>query len=228
MKRESSKKFVTIEEHHLILDTADLMHALESDDPSRVIDSPPLQPMLVVDKAAVAPADLMAMLRKMNPEIPESARLTLAVTWQEQVEIDPAQMQQAASPAYQPPAYQPPHYPHQQPPQGYTGQPPAGYQPPVTQHPPGSAMQCRTCGTLPMLHGPTPDCMDVQGCGRVLRERGQLLPPRTVPPPGAPSMGIGASGASPPGVLVNRDTGETAFADKNGLPYGHHDDYGGR
>jgi hypothetical protein len=39
---------------------------------------------------------------------------------------------------------------------------------------------------------------------------------------------MGAGGVAPPGVLVNRETGEKAFADKNGMPYGKHDDYSAR
>jgi hypothetical protein len=227
MKRESSKKIVTIEEHSLILDQADLMHALEADDPSRVIDNPELKAILYVGQEAVAPSALINMIRAMNPDIPEHAKLTLAVTWQEQVEIDPAQMQPMPPPQYAPP----PQYYQQQPPP-YTGHPPAGYQPPMQPPvaqptPQAHGQQCRTCGAVPMVHGPTPDCMDAGGCGRVLRERGQLLPPKTVPPPGAPDVGIG-TGAPAPGILINRETGETAFADKNGMPYGRHDDYSAR
>lgn len=227
MKRESSKKIVTIEEHNVILDEADLMHALEADDPSRVIDNPPLQPVLFVDQEAISPSALMTMLRTMNPDIPEGAKLVLAVTWQEQVEVDPSQMQQQLPPQQFPPGPMPYFNPYQymQPP---AGQPPM--QPPIAQPQPpqptpqAQGQQCRTCGAVPMVHGPTPDCMDAAGCGRVLRERGQLLPPKTVPPPGTEGVGMGSPPTSAQ-MLVNRETGESVFADKNGMPYGRHDDY---
>ena len=52
--------------------------------------------------------------------------------------------------------------------------------------------------------------------------------PKTVIPQGAPSIGMGGQGFAAPGILTNRETGEQVFADKNGSPYGRHDDYSTR
>lgn len=241
MKQDSSKKFVTIEDHHLILEPEDLTHAIEAADPETVGDEElELQTVLVVNGEAIDAEGLLTMLRSMNPAIPEDATFTLAVKWQEQVEFDPSQLvaQQAPTGPLSPqqtrqqmqqlaPNGQPYHQQQQFTPQ-YAQQMQQQYapaqQPQFRQPMAPGAQQCRTCGAVPDVQGPTPDCMDAAGCGRVLRERGQLLPPRTVPPPGAPGVGMGP-GRVGPGKLVNRATGEVAFADRNGMPYGKHDDY---
>ena len=236
MKQESSRKFVTIEEHSLILDESDLTRAIEAADADAVGNEElELQPILLVDGKAISPDNLLTMLRSMNPNIPEGAKFALAITWQEQVEFDPSQMmapqapqqtrqqmQQMApqgAPYHQQQQFTPQYAQQMQ--QQYAPAPPQFQQQPFQQPNP---QQCRTCAAVPDLHGPMPDCMDAMGCGRVLREKGQLLPPRTVLPPGAPSLGMGPA----PGVLINRETGAQAFADKNGMPYGVHSDYSNR
>ena len=84
---------------------------------------------------------------------------------------------------------------------------------------------CATCGAVPDLHGPTPECRDESGCGRVLRTRGALPVGRAVEPGGVNAPGMGGSSLPGTSMLVNRETGEQIFAGGDGTPYGRHDDY---
>jgi hypothetical protein len=85
---------------------------------------------------------------------------------------------------------------------------------------------CRTCGALPAVYGPTPDCHDAEGCGKVRQEKGEVAIPTIAP--AAMGNGVHVPGNNaplPPNIAVNRETGERAFLSKDGSLYGKHDDY---
>lgn len=224
MKSMSTKKVVTIEEFAVQLDRGDIAELIEMDNPTNTVsprdvtvcvsapsDEARVGDFSVAQTRIIGASQLLEMARTKNPEIPADAEIVLAVRWQKAVEgaqIQPMQPQYA--PSAMVPA--PPGYAHVAP----GGQPIA----------PQDALQCATCGGVPGIQGPTPDCQDVNGCGRVRALRGDLPVPKSVDPAGAPQVGVGL-GVGTPGtkMLVNRETGQKVFADKKGAPYGVHDDY---
>jgi len=217
MKHESKRKVVTVEEHLITFNRDELADLLkdvlpDADD----IDPRKIRLCAVVGDAesVIGPSDLKRLLREKVEDIPDSAEIALSVRWRQEVEgaVDP-------SPAM---------YQAQQ----------AGMVPtaPTAPLPADSEMiangaPCGTCGSIPDLHGPTPDCEDAQGCGRVRRMKGDLpiatakpaqnedRIPGTGMPGGAPGSGAGTR------YLINRETGQKVFADEFGAPYGFHDDY---
>lgn len=229
MKHESTRKVVMVEEHHVLLSKQDLLAVMESQNPEELLTEADIQPMLHLgdSEKAMGARSILDLVRVMNKDIPENAEVVLAVRWREETESQqqPQQPQQQmmmmpAQMMMQPPVtYQPPQQ-HagrglQQPPPMQQQQAP----PPVVQ-----AQQCRTCGAVPDLQGPTPDCMDAMGCAHVRSQRGNLPVPTSVLPDGGPSIGLGGGGdpTRMPGtqMLVNRETGEKKFASRDGTPYG--------
>jgi len=238
MQRESKTRQVTIEEHVVTVTLDDLAQALEAEFLSEDEENPAvfkpedLRVCVGVGEGKIlGPSELMNVLRRGIERLPEGAEIVLAVRWQEEVEAEanpPAPMGQPGYPPA-PQSYYPPqpvyHHPPPPPPQPYYPPQQPQYQAPP-QAPPQQQQQraptCTTCGGQPDVQGPTPECMDPLGCGRVLQQRGPMPVGRAVPPPnmGAVGAGILRGGG---GKLVNRETGESAFADATGGPYGAHD-----
>lgn len=218
MKRNSQRRLVTIEEHSVTFGRDDLLELVQAEEPEMFasLDERDMTPSLVIqttDKdgeakhAVLQPARLIEMMRSVDEEIPENAEVVLAVRWRKEVE---AQAMPPVAGRVQPP----------------TPILPAGvdHDTSYLAEAAASGESCETCGGVPDIQGPTPDCHDVSGCARVRTTKGEIAVARTVEPENAPRVGIGGTG---PGThkLVNRETGETAFADKNGMPYGKHEDY---
>lgn len=90
--------------------------------------------------------------------------------------------------------------------------------------PPQNATRCPTCDGTPYIDGPTPDCHDESGCGLVRREKGEIVIPKAIAAANSPVL-MKDSLTPPPGMMVNRETGQRAFMAKDGTPYGVHDDY---
>jgi len=207
MKQNTVKKVVSVEEHSVTFDRRDLREVMEQEDPEASVSIKTLVPGLVVDfgegPQLLPSSRVMEMLRTYNADIPEDAEIVIAARWRREEEITIAQ---ASAGLMQ------------------SGMPlnlPANTR---TGPPPGS---CGTCGGVPDQQGPTPECMDANGCARVRSLRGDLPIVRTVTPTG-PGANVGLGGGAPgrgTQILTNRDTGQTAFADKEGRPYGVHDDY---
>lgn len=215
MKAMSSRKVVQIEEHAVQFDKRDLAEMIESEDPTNTVDPRDLTIFVSATTAGSSEpkgygaSQLLEMARSKNSDIPEDAEVVISVRWRK--ETDAPQMPV--------PQYAPQYAPA-----------PAGYVPNHSQQggaiAPQDARQCATCGALPAVQGPTPDCHDVNGCGAVRQLRGELPIPKAVDAPNAPQVGVGL-GAPSKGtkLLINRETGEKAFADRDGRPYGKHDDY---
>jgi len=219
MKKLSQKKVVTVEECALQLDKRDLAEMIESESPETTVDprdvtvcvsAPASEDARVGDLHApgtriIGASQLLEMARARNQEIPEDAEIVISVRWRKEVEG-------GFVPAPQP-MYAAPTQPMMAAPGGQ-------------QIDPQDAMQCATCGGVPGIQGPTPDCQDVNGCGRVRKIRGDLPVPKALEVQGAPQVGVGL-GAPMRGTqkLTNRETGKTVFADRDGQPYGHHEDY---
>lgn len=230
VKKLSQKKVVTIEECALQFDKRDLAEMIEAENPETTVDprdvtvcvsAPAGEESRVGDLSApgtrvIGASQLLEMARSRNQEIPEDAEIVISVRWRKEVECGfvPAQQPMYAAASQQPmPMYA---AAPQQPMAAPGGQ----------QIDPQDAMQCATCGGVPGIQGPTPDCQDVLGCGRVRQLRGDLPVPKALDVQGAPQVGVGL-GAPMRGTqkLTNRETGKTVFADRDGAPYGHHDDY---
>jgi hypothetical protein len=219
MKTETDRRVITVETHTASFDLQDILFALNQVNPDEVPEDASPRAVVALGTGIIDSTQLLLALRQLNGEIPEEAEVGISIKWRVEKEGPPP------APPQQPQQ-------HQAPPQViYAAPPQQHYQPPPgPQYPqaPQNAAQCRTCGGVPNVHGPTPGCMDAQGCGHVLRTRGQPMIPRTVPPQGAPQVGLGGAAFAPPGRLINRETGEQVFADKNGMPYGRHEDYSTR
>jgi hypothetical protein len=149
------------------------------------------------------------MVRALNEEVPENAEVCISIRWREEVEVDPKQLAAMQARA--------------QAPQG-TGVPPGQ---PIMR---GVGPVCITCGGYPEGAGPTPDCEDESGCGRIREHYGDMPVPTVAAPGGAGAhvgLGGGGGGGARKVVVPDKETGaaKTVFAGKDGAPYGHHDDY---
>ena len=219
MKEQTVKKVMAVEEHSVTFSKKDLREVMEQEDPSASVGIKTLVPGLVVDfgegPQLLPSSKVLEMLRAFNPEIPEDAELVIAARWRREEEITIPVAGVTPGFARGPVAHNTqPGVPLVLP--GVT--PPAG----------APVVPCGTCGGSPDAEGPTPDCAAEQGCARVRATKGELPVVQTVTPtgPGAnigPVGGVGGSGRSQ--LLTNRETGETAFADKEGRPYGVGYDY---
>jgi hypothetical protein len=199
---------VTIEEHSVTFSKADLAGMLEGEAEGGLVDERDLAVGVMVGKDhIIGPNQLLEMVRSVDQEIPEGAEVVLAVRWRQEVEVTQAPPRNLAAEPLMPAGVAPT-------PDGYAAAP-------------GNNASCRTCGSVPAIQGPTPDCNDALGCALVRAEKGEIGIARSVEPEGAPQIGVGGQG---PGtrMLVNRETGEKIFADKNGGAYGRHDDYSAR
>lgn len=211
MKHESKRKVVTVEEHLITFNRDELADLLRSALPEDTeIDPRSINLCAIVGDDAenvIGPSDLRKIARSQVEEIPEDAEVVLSIRWRKEVEG-------IAHPAPAPAAYAPAAAP---------------VAPPADGEMVASGAPCATCGSVPDLHGPTPDCEDAVGCGRVRRLKGEMPVPKSAPAQSAahvPGTG-GPAGQDGPGThyLVNRDTGEQVFADQMGGAYGHHEDY---
>ena len=205
MEHQTNRKQLVIEEHVVTFGRMDIVEALDAALAEEGVMVTPSRTSVCVaigKDALIDAVKLMEMLRAMKEDIPEHAELVLAVRWREEVSSN------AVSPAGALPLAR------------LGGTVP---QPVQTVNP----SECETCGGVPAIAGPTPDCEDEDGCARVRRQKGAMPIARTVEPQGGSTVGQGGRGANepPPGVLVNRETGQTAFADQTGNPYGVHEDY---
>jgi hypothetical protein len=233
MQRETNQRTICVEEHVVTVTKDDLAEALQGElaGDGIMVKADELRVCVGIGESQiVGPSQLRDLLRAQIEGLPDNAEIVLAVRWREEVEAPahpPAPAGQPHYPApqayYPPPGYYPPQPQYQPPPPQYQ-QPP---QQPQYQQPPQGGPICTTCGGQPDLQGPTPECADPMGCGRVRAQRGDLPVGRAVPPPGVGSVGAGIlrGGAS---TLVNRETGETAFAAHDGRPYGVGHDYDNR
>lgn len=201
MEHNTSRRHITVEEHVVTFGKMDIVEALDSELAGEGIMVAPRITRLCVavgEETVVGPTRLLEMLRTAKEDIPEEAELVLAVRWRKEV----SNAAVAARP----------------------GSLPRTAPPPVK-----TAGRCATCQGVPAIDGPTPDCEDEDGCGMVRAVKGELPIVQTEVPQGTANIGHGGGGRGanepPPGVLVNRETGEKAFADRDGRPYGHHDDY---
>ncbi|HET6496119.1 MAG TPA: hypothetical protein VFH61_12235 [Thermoleophilia bacterium] len=195
MEHQTNRKIVQIEEHVVTFGRMDLVEALDAELASEGVMVTPSRTSVcvAVGKDALVDAErLMMMLRTVKEDIPENAELVLAVRWREEVSSN------AVSPA---------------------GLPVARVAGTAGPAPVINPSECATCGSVPAIVGPTPDCADESGCARVRRQKGEMPIARTVEPDGASGIGHRA----PPGILINRETGKRAFADQTGNPYGNHD-----
>lgn len=222
MKQNTVKKVMAVEEHSVTFDKKDLREVMEQDAPDRAHEIKQLIPGLVVDFGdgpQLLPASrVMEALRAYNSEIPEDADLVIAARWRREEEITIPVA--GATPGFSrgPVAHAPVG------PQAGVPILPTGVVPPA-----GNGPACGTCGGYPHAEGPTPDCIDPAGCAHVRATKGELPVQQTQTPTG-PGANIGVvggigAGAGQAAILTNRETGETAFADKNGSPYGVGYDY---
>jgi len=220
MKHESKRKVVTVEEHLITFNRDELADLLKDVLPEETeIDPRDIKLCAVVGNAesVIGPTDLKKIAREKVEDIPDDAEIVFSVRWRKEVERPPA------APMVSPAMYQAQ--------QAGMVPPPAA---PAATLPADSEMvasgaPCGTCGSVPDLHGPTPDCEDEEGCGRVRHLKGEL-PIATAKPreseASVPGTGVpGVQGGPGTRYLVNRETGERVFAGEDGSPYGHHDDY---
>lgn len=225
MERKTDRKTIQVEEHVVTVTKSDLVEALliEFRDEEEIAVKPDEVRVCVglgQDKI-LGPSQLMEILRKQIENLPENAEVVLAIRWREEVEAPDYPPARVGRPGYHQPQPQPqPYYPPQ--PQPYYPPPQPYYPPPQAppQHQGGPT--CTTCGGQPDLQGPTPECGDPMGCGRVRVQRGEMPVGRAIPPPGVGNVGAGILRGSGQ-KLFNRETGEEAFADQHGAPYGKFD-----
>lgn len=232
MKHETVRRFISVEQHFVSLRRKDLAQLLSSE------DNPINERDLFITvtngqdaKGVFVAADILKRaLEQMNEKnddgeevgagIPDDAEVTISIGWRREVEVGPNQIPMHA-PAPTQPAFGP----------GAAPIMPPGVASTFNPSDVGSHAACRTCGTVPDLHGPTPDCQDQYGCARVRAHRGDL--PIVQANPEGPAPQVGAGGILPGQVgtthgtqmLTNRETGERVFAAKDGLPYGVGYDY---
>lgn len=224
MKEQTVKKVMAVEEHSVTFNKRDLREVMEQENPENAHAIRQLVPGLVVDfgegPQLLPSSRVMEALRAYNGEIPEDAELVIAARWrrEEEIEIPVA----GVTPGFA---------------RGHVQHAPAVAQPqpgvplvlPGVAPPGGNGPACSTCGGYPHAEGPTPECQDPSGCAHVRATKGDLPVQQTVTPTG-PGANIGVVGgigqsASRAQMLTNRETGETAFADKEGRPYGVGYDY---
>lgn len=196
MKHKTNCKLVRVVEHLISLTPRDIA-VLISSHGDRAVTQRDIDLVATVSSdagpTAVEAETLLAWAREFNEDIPDEAETVLAVRWQEESDAGVPPPAQIVLPSA------------------------ATAVPSIA----ASGAICSSCGGVPDLHGPTPECEDAAGCGRVRRLKGDLPIPKTVTTeermPDYP-----VKGAS---VLVNRETGKTAFAAANGAPYGVAHDY---
>lgn len=232
MKHETVKRYVQVEQHFVSLRRKDLAQLLSDDE--NEIDERDLFVTVTVGQDAkkmfVAADILKRALAQMNEKdeegnevgagIPADAEVTISIGWRREVEVGANQI-----PMHPPAPVQPAFGP------GASPIMPPGAAPPFNPGDVGTHANCRTCGTVPDLHGPTPDCQDPAGCARVRAAKGNL--PIVQANPEGPAPQVGAGGILPGQVggmhgtqmLTNRETGERVFAAKDGMPYGVGYDY---
>lgn len=233
MERKTSRRTIQIREHVVTVTKADLAEALQGELAGEgiAVKAEDLRVCVgLAENKIIGPDQLRTMLRGQVEGMPDGAEIVLAVRWREEVEAPVNPPAPAAPMGHPPPQYGYPQYappPPQYAPQQYAPPPP---QPQYAQPQPQAGPTCPACGSQPSIQGPTPDCHDPMGCGPVRAQRGNLPVGRAVPPPNVGSVGAGIlrGGEGGGGKLVNRETGETAFADLHGGPYGVGHDYDNR
>ncbi len=201
MTHNTNIKHLTVEEHVVTFGRMDLVEMLDAELAGEgVVVAPSITHVCVAvgKEMLVGSKQLMEMLRGCKEDIPEDAELVLAVRWRKEVSSNAVRPAGTASPAY-------------------TGVP----------VPVQTAGICATCQATPAVEGPTPDCEDAEGCAMVRSVKGDMPIVKTQEPKGGAQVGQGGQRVNepPPGVLVNRETGQRAFADGTGNPYGVHEDY---
>jgi len=232
MKHVRTAKVVTLEDHAVTVSLRELAELLVADDPSEHVDIDPrrLSIQVVVDDSNAEgrrtpfPASvLLDLIRANNAEIPEDAEVVLAVRWRKEVEPNHPSQSAAVMAA----------------PGGAGGMGMIQAAAAAVGADPNLAAFCQGCGAVPVFQGPTPDCHDPGGCGAVRQRYGQMPIPVSQPPQQGPWMTPGQAPmmvpqAAPPanpaaalripkGKAYNPQTGEVAFLDRDGQPYGKGD-----
>ena len=210
MEHNTTRKVLTVEEHNVTFGKKDLVELLDEELAGEgILVAPRITHLSVIvgdeEPVVVGPNRLLEMIRAAKDDIPEDAELVLAVRWRKTVAT------RAGAPAV-------------------GSRPASPYAAPVP-HPAPSGAVCPSCQATPAVEGPTPDCEDENGCGMVRAVKGDMPIVQTQEPEGAARIGQGGGrrpGEPPPGRLVNRETGQVAFADRDGMPYGVHEDYSKR
>lgn len=210
MNVKSTRKVITVDEKEIHLSRDELAAMLEeefsTEDEPLLISPRAVKIEVTVGKQKVTMGQILELVRGRNAEVPEDAEVVLAVRWQREVEG----AQQTVI------------------------QPTGNFVPNVVPAAGGAGVTCPSCGTIPEVEGPTPDCFDPQGCGFIRRTKGEIIPAKAVAEGEAPIIGSGGPGAGvppgapsrlPPNVAVNRETGERAFMSRDGSLYGKHEDY---
>lgn len=208
-----NKRVVTVEDHAVTVSLREVLELAVQDDPERSAIGPhdtQLQVVLGVSltegREVLAGSTLLDLLRASNEDIPENAEIVVGVRWRKETEVSAPRL----------------------------GVVPSNVQAQTAQTigqlgvDPSHVVVCSTCGAVPALQGPTPECVDPNGCGMLRVRFGQMpIPQAALPPPGAPGApaafpGMGSLPTSP-GLAINRETGEKAFIAKDGSLYGKHD-----
>ncbi len=220
MKHDTIRKYVSIEQHFVSFSRRDLAKLMGEDERDLFIT---ITAGKDAESMFTAEDVLKMALEKLNETdeegkeigagIPDDAEVSITLGWRREVEIGPGQMPMHA------PA------PMQMAPQSALLPAPT-FDPRAV----GDVANCRTCGGVPDMQGPTPDCQDPAGCGRVRAQKGDLPVPKALDPQDGQQITMGAGGIIPgagPGtqMLVNRETGQRVFAAKDGMPYGVGYDY---
>jgi len=222
MKHRTSMKTVQLVEHTVVLSNRDIARLLTANRDGRV-SARDIEVVIHVkskDKddvpEMIALEDVLEMAIEMNEDIPEDADVAPAIRWREESQGQLApQAPVSVYTGYQPPQQRMPAY--------RSPSPQSSYAAPTPQVP-ADAPACATCGAAPDVEGPTPECQDPHGCGRVLHIRGPLPVGTSVAPEdNGPIMPGSVHGTV---KLTNRETGEQVFAAADGMsPYGKHEDY---
>lgn len=180
MKHVSTRKLVTLEEHVSTVSMRELLELIIADDPTNVVRERDMKLQVVMPsneeegKNVVFPAStILELIRTTNQNVPEDAEVVIGVRWRQETEIQPGQQIAPTGQVIPPmPVMQP-------------GVPMVAQVAQVTQalgaDPSLPPAICATCGSIPVVHGPTPECNDEQGCGPVRARYGNLPIPQSVP-----------------------------------------------
>lgn len=222
MKHVRTAKVVTLEDHAVTVSLRELAELLVADNPGEHvdIDARRLSIQVVVgsddpdgQRTPFPASALLDLIRSGNGEIPEDAEVVLAVRWRKEVDVGSAPQPSGAVMAMP-----------------GVGMAQAAA---AVGADPSLATVCTTCGGVPVFQGPTPDCHDPVGCGAVRQrygampipvsqppqQQGPWVPQQPTPPPSNPAAAL----RIPKGRAYNPQTGEVAFLDRDGQPYGKGD-----
>jgi len=212
-----SKRVVSVEDHAVTISLAEIHELAIQDDPARgAVPSHDVQVQVVLSASDAESREVLGrqaildLAQSANPDIPNDAEVVIGLRWRTEQEI------KATKP-------------------GVVAAPLPGQAAPAVQTvgqlgvDPALVVVCGTCGAVPALQGPTPDCVDASGCALVRARLGVMAVPTAVPSAqptyysGQPQQAAPAPPPVPPGRALNRETGEVAFVARDGSVYGKHD-----